>query len=153
MDHTQTLSDLTQDLLTHTGFGSEVEIQARYDPNENIYQVSLQTPSPAVLIGYHGETLSALQFILGQHVHTKTGEWLNLSVNINDYKERREQSLKALADSVVNQTLTTGIPHALPPLPASERRIVHLYLADHPQVTTSSQGIGRSRSVVISPKA
>jgi len=142
--------DYTTAFLSQTGFGSEIQVEVSLV--DDVYHIVLQTSSPALLIGYHGETLSSLQLLLGQHLHAATGQWLNLSLNVNDYRERRETALKSLADSTVNQVVTSGHPHPLPPLPASERRIVHLYLANHPQVTTSSQGIGRSRSVIISPR-
>ena len=149
-DPTTQILNYTTNFLSQTGFGSEVEVEVRLE--EDLYHIVLHTPSPALLIGYHGETLSALQLILGQHLHALTGEWLNLSVNVNDYRERRETALKSLADSVISQVVASGLPHTLPPLPASERRVIHLYLADHPQVFSSSQGVGRSRSVIISPK-
>jgi len=149
-DHTQAILDYTTNFLSQTGFGSEVEVEVQFE--DDVYLITLQTPSPALLIGYHGETLSSLQLVLGQHLHAATGQWLNLSVNVNDYRERRETALKSLADSAVSQVVTSGQPHSLPPLPASERRVIHLYLTDHPQVATASQGVGRSRSVIISPK-
>lgn len=149
-DFSQKILDYTANFLSQTGFGSEVEVGVKLE--EDIYHITLQTPSPALLIGYHGETLSALQLVLGQHLHAATGRWLNLSLNVNDYRERRATALKTLADSAINQVIASGQPHPLPPLPASERRVIHLYLTDHPQVITSSQGVGRSRSVIISPK-
>src|SRR3989344_3589349 len=149
-DHTQAILDYTTNFLSQTGFGSEVEVEVQFE--DDVYLITLQTPSPALLIGYHGETLSSLQLVLGQHLHAAPGQWLNLSVNVNDYRERRETALKSLADSAVSQVVTSGQPHSLPPLPASERRVIHLYLTDHPHVATPSQGVGRSRSVIISPK-
>ena len=152
MDDVELVSQIAQDLLTQVGYGG-VEMSVQYDSTNNLYHISLSAKDPALLIGYHGDMLSALQLILGLHLHTKTDKWLNLSLNVNDYRERRETTLHSLADSVVDQVVSTGRPHMLPPLPANERRIIHLHLAEHPQVTTSSQGVGRSRSVVISPKA
>ena len=111
--------DYTTNFLSQTGFGSEVEVEVKFE--DDVYHITLQTPSPALLIGYHGETLSALQLVLGQHLHAATGQWLNLSVNVNDYRERRETALKSLADSAVSQVIASGQPHSLPPLPASER--------------------------------
>ena len=139
--------------LTRLGFPPSVVASCDYEKDQDIYQVSLKTDTPALLIGYHGETLAALQLIIGLHLHVHSDQWLNLSLNVNDYRQRRETSLHSLADSTVEQVIATSQPHMLPPLPANERRIVHLHLSNHPQVTTSSQGIGRSRSVVISPKA
>ena len=77
---------------------------------------------------------------------------MNLAVNVNDYRERREATLHSLADSVVARVTASGTPHTLPPMPASERRVIHLYLAQHPEVTTSSEGIARNRGLVISPR-
>jgi spoIIIJ-associated protein len=151
-DHSPVITSTISDFLSRMGLSDGVEVSTRFDPESAIYQVLLQTQNPALLIGYHGENLSALQLVIGQHLHFTLGEWLNLSLNVNDYRERRESSLHALADSAVSRVLATGQPHSLPPLPANERRLIHMYLADHPQISTSSQGIGRARSIVVSPK-
>jgi spoIIIJ-associated protein len=153
MKHTDQVNASAKKLLDGLGAGKEISLQTKYDASSEAYQVLLQTESPSILIGYHGENLSAMQLILSQHLHQQTGEWLNLSLNVNDYRERRQFTLHSLADTAVSRVLATGQPHSLPPMPASERRIVHLYLADHPRVLTASQGIGKNRSVVISPKS
>jgi len=157
MDHSTTIADYVRNLLLETGFSEEVEVAVSLLPDESgaegaAYQILLQTPDPALLIGYHGETLSSLQIILAQHLHVQLGEWLNLSINVNDYRERRESALHALADAAVSRVLATGQAHTLSPMPANERRLVHMHLADHPQVTTSSEGAGRNRSVVVLPR-
>jgi spoIIIJ-associated protein len=152
MDHSATVIGLTQKLLDQLGLSAGVEVSVNYDSKNQLYQVLLQSSRPALLIGFHGETLSAIQLFLGQHLHAQIGEWVNLSVNVNDYRERRESSLTALADTAVSQVLATGQPHSLPPMPANERRVVHMYLSDNPQVTTSSEGTGRSRCIIISPQ-
>lgn len=152
MDHLPLLQDISKQMMDQLGFGSDVTVSCRYDSGQDLYQVLIQTDKPGLVIGYHGETLSALQLFLGQHLRTQAGSWVNLSVNVNDYRERRQSALDSLADSVVIKVVATGLPHSLPPMPANERRLVHLHLADHPQVTTASEGLGRTRSVVISPK-
>ncbi len=151
-NHQSAVTSTVTDFLNRLGLFEDVTVATHYDADADLYQVLLQTSNPALLIGYHGENLSSLQLLIGQHLHASLGAWINLSLNVNDYRERRESSLRALADSAVARVLATGQPHSLPPLPAGERRLVHMYLADHPQVTTSSQGVGRSRSVVVSPK-
>ncbi len=138
----------TQVFLGQLGIEAKVNVAQV----EDIYQVNLECANPGILICHHGETLFALQLLLGQHLKAKTGEWVSLAVNVNDYRERREQSLRELADNTVEQVVATGQPYTLPPMPAGERRIVHLYLADHSGVKTESMGTGRSRSVIISPK-
>lgn len=151
-DHSDIVTDTITDFISRLGLQEDVTVATQYDKESDLYQVLLQTQNPALLIGYHGENLSSLQLIIGQHLHVKLNEWVNLSLNVNDYRERRESSLHALADSAVSRVVATGQPHSLPPLPAGERRLIHMYLADHPQVTTSSQGVGRARSIVVSPK-
>ncbi|MEK7155021.1 MAG: R3H domain-containing nucleic acid-binding protein [Patescibacteria group bacterium] len=144
--------DLVAEFLSKLGFTAEYETTVDFDTTENHYMVTVTTPDPSVLIGYHGDTISSLQLLLSQHLHAATGEWVSVSLNINDYRERRETALHALADTIVEKVLATGLPQTLPALPANERRVIHVYLSEHPQVTTASQGEGRFRTVVISPK-
>jgi spoIIIJ-associated protein len=151
-DPSSIVQETTEELLGQLGILEGNSVQCRYLPEPNLYQVLIQSTRPALIIGFHGETLSSLQLILGQHLRSKLNDWVNLSINVNDYRERRESSLTAMADSVVDQVVSTGQPYSLPPLPANERRIIHMYLADHPQVVTASEGLGRSRCVIISPK-
>lgn len=129
-----------------------VAVEVDYNKDDDRYSVILKTEQPGPLIGYHGNTLSGMQAFVSQHLHAKTDEWINLSLDVNDYKERREQSIKILADETVDKVLSTGQAHILPPMTAFERRVVHVYLAEHPDVSTESQGEGRQRSVIISPK-
>ena len=152
MDHSAAVSQTTLEFISQLGLSQQVLVTIDFSPDQNIYNVLLKTDNPGLIIGYHGENLSALQLLLAQHLHNQVGEWLNLSLNVNDYRQRREASLHALADSAVARVIASGQPHSLPPMPAAERRLVHLYLADHPDVTTASEGVGRSRSVIISPR-
>lgn len=153
MDFLKQVNENAQHLLDEMGFAQTVTLQSKFDAEGNVYLILFQTENPSLLIGYHGENLSALQLVLAQHIHAQTGEWLNLSVNVNDYRERRQFTLHTLADTAVSRVLATGQPHSLPSMPAAERRLVHMYLADHPRVSTSSEGVGKNRSVIISPKS
>lgn len=151
-DYTNQVLETATDLITRLGV-TDVSIEAKYDPESDVYLLLLQSENPALLIGFHGETLGSLQLVLGQHLHTQLNQWINLSLNVNDYRERRETILKNLAENAVSKVIATGQPHALPPMPANERRIVHVYLSEHPQVVTSSEGVGRTRGIVISLKS
>jgi spoIIIJ-associated protein len=151
MDKANQVLEAAQDLLSKTGY-ENIVVNVDYDTENNLYYISLQSDNPAPLIGYHGDTLGALQTMLSQHLFTKTGEWLSLTVNVNDYRERRENALKAMADAAVNKVTTSGKAFTLPPLPANERRIIHMYLSERSDITTESVGEGRGRSVVITPK-
>jgi spoIIIJ-associated protein len=152
MDKTNKINQYCQEFLHQLGFGPDVTVEVRLDEATTTYQILFHTDNPSLLIGYHGENLTSMQLILSQHLHAVFDEWLNLSLNVNDYRERRQFTLHSLADTAVSRVLATGQPHSLPPMPASERRLVHLYLAEHPRVSTSSQGLGKNRTIIVSPK-
>ncbi len=105
-----------------------------------------------ILIGRRGETLNALQFITRLIVSRKIRRWANIVVDVERYKVRRERFLRQLAQRMAERVQLTHEPVALEPMPAHERRIVHLALRDHPAVTTHSVGEGDRRRVTIRPK-
>ncbi len=106
-----------------------------------------------ILIGHRGETLTALQFILNQILNHKVGDWMGVMIDVEDYRVRREDSLRGLARRMADRARYYRQPVTLEPMPAHERRIVHLELQEHPQVVTHSIGEGDDRRVVITPKS
>ncbi len=102
-----------------------------------------------VLIGRRGETLGALQYLTRLIISNKAGRGVNLIVDVEGYKARRAQQLRQLALRMAERVATTRKPVALEPMPASERRIIHLALRDHPVVTTESVGRDEARKVTI----
>jgi spoIIIJ-associated protein len=70
---------------------------------------------------------------------------------VEGYKQRRSEALQALAVRMAEQVRLKGVPFTLEPMPAYERRIIHMALTDHPDVTTESTGEGDARKVVILP--
>lgn len=103
-----------------------------------------------ILIGRRGQTLACLQYIVrlmaAQEMKAPTPV---IVIDVNGYKQRRYQTLRALAQRLAEQVAATGNPFHLEPMPAYERRIIHLSLADHQDVTTESIGVGEARKVVI----
>ena len=102
-----------------------------------------------ILIGRRGQTLASLQYITRLIVGNQTQAWLPITVDVEGYKQRRYERLQALAWRLAEQVKTRGTPFTLEPMMAYERRIIHLVLVDHPDVTTESIGEGESRRVVI----
>lgn len=100
-----------------------------------------------------GETLQAIQLILSFVVHKSSGEWVKTLVNVGDYRQKREEQLKKLALNLAMKVKFSGEAQAVPNLTPSERRAIHLILANHPDVYTESEGEGRERQLVIKPKA
>lgn len=105
-----------------------------------------------ILIGRRGQTLSCLQYILRLMVTHQTGLPVALVLDVNGYKKRRYESLRLLAQHVAEQVEDSGRSCALEPMPAYERRIVHMALAENPYVATESVGFGESRKVVVLPR-
>ncbi len=105
-----------------------------------------------LLIGRRGQTLAALQYVVRLIVAQKLGTSVPLVLDVNGYKKRRYESLRTLAQHVAEQVAVSQRSFALEPMPAYERRIVHLALANHPTVTTQSVGFGDARKVTVVPK-
>lgn len=106
----------------------------------------------SILIGKRSETLNALQYISSLIVGKKLGKWIPLLIDVEGYRHRREKQLTQIALRMAEQVTSTGRRQSLEPMPANERRVVHLALRDHPEVTTESSGEEPFRKVVILPK-
>ncbi|MFB0556277.1 MAG: RNA-binding cell elongation regulator Jag/EloR [Dehalococcoidia bacterium] len=102
-----------------------------------------------ILIGRLGQTLACLQYIVRLIVAGRLKAWLPLSIDICGYKKRRRDSLQKLALRLAEQVKLRHRAMTLEPMPADERRIIHLALANHPDVVTHSVGEGEDRKVVI----
>ena len=105
-----------------------------------------------ILIGRRGQTLACLQYIVRLIVGHQMKVWVPIVIDVEGYKQRRYEALHALALRVAEQVKAKEAPFALEPMPAYERRVIHLALAEHPDVTTQSNGEGEARKVVILPK-
>ena len=105
-----------------------------------------------ILIGRRGQTLSCLQYIVRLIVGHETKVWLPIIIDVEGYKQRRYNALQALAWRIAEQVKTSRMPFALEPMSAFDRRIIHLTLAEHSDVTTQSSGEGEARKVVILPR-
>jgi spoIIIJ-associated protein len=106
----------------------------------------------SILIGRRGETLSALQYITRLIVGKELKRPVAVLIDVEGYRSRREGQLRRLARRVANQALETSRTMSLEPMPAFERRIIHIELRDNPEVDTLSVGEGNRRKVTIIPK-
>lgn len=143
------------ELLSHLGFSAEIiarKGEPAADEEEAPLVLDIQTAGADTLIGPHGETLAALQHILRLLVNRRAGQVVNLIVDVQGYKRRREQNLRRLAERMAVQAVKSGRTVYLEPMPPYERRIVHLALRDREDVTTQSVGEGRQRRVTIIPR-
>ncbi len=105
-----------------------------------------------ILIGRRGQTLAALEYVTKLMVVRRLGAWLPLTLDVGGYRKHRRDALQKLALYLAEQVKSKRRAVPMEPMPADERRIIHLTLADHPDVTTQSIGEGENRKVVILPK-
>ncbi len=142
-------------LLAMMGVAASVVPQATVDEKEGAIApiaFDIEGDDLGILIGRHGETLSCLQHIARLIVAQQMKAWVTITIDVEGYKQRRYQALQALAWRMAEQVKARGMPVTLRPMPAYERRIIHLALADHPDAATQSIGEGEARKVVIQPK-
>jgi spoIIIJ-associated protein len=131
-------------------------IEVRYgDPDEEGQKpvmVDIHGDDLAVLIGRRAEILNAMQYIVNLIVSKQVEHWVQVVVDVEGYRARRERQLRQMANRMADQAIKTGRRQVLEPMPASERRVVHLELRDHPRVATQSIGEEPARKVTIVPK-
>ncbi|NOZ00084.1 MAG: KH domain-containing protein [Chloroflexi bacterium] len=134
----------------------EAQVSARYDePDRNGRQavyVDVRGKDLSVLIGRRGETVNAFQRIAALIVSKEMEQWVRLVVDVEGHRGRRERQLRQMARRMAEQAVKTGRRQTLEPMPASERRLVHMELHDHPDVETLSVGEDPYRKVTIKPK-
>jgi spoIIIJ-associated protein len=139
------------DLLRHMGVQATVEVREPSDGRPMPVVLDVQGDDLGILIGRQGDTLRDLQYITRLIASRKLQRWVNVVVDVAGYKKRRERVLTELAERMAERVIADGRPLSLEPMPAHERRIVHIALRHYEQVTTESTGEGRHRKVVISP--
>jgi spoIIIJ-associated protein len=105
-----------------------------------------------ILIGRRGQTMVSLQHVVRLIMSHRMDVKIPIVLDVEGYKQRRCEGLRTLANKLADQVRTRRIPFTMEPMPAFERRVIHLALADHPDVTTESTGEGETRKVVIIPK-
>ncbi|HQF68690.1 MAG TPA: RNA-binding cell elongation regulator Jag/EloR [Anaerolineaceae bacterium] len=132
----------------------KADVSARYiepqdEKDQRVVLVDVEGKDLSILIGRRSETLNALQYITGLIVSKELGRWVPLLIDIQGYRSRRERQLRQLGRRMADQAVQTGRKQTLEPMPANERRIIHLELRDHPQVFTESVGEEPYRKVTI----
>lgn len=113
--------------------------------------VDVATKETGLFIGQKGETIDAIQYLLNVAVYKNRPFVKRIVVDSEGYRQRRVEAIQGMAHRTARRALRERRPLSLPPMPAAERRVVHLFLKENPQVTTSSEGKEEGRRVVVSP--
>jgi len=133
-----------------TGMGLDVDVEVSQSGEAVVADIA--GDDLGLLIGRHGQTLDALQYlaaiVVNGHAHARR----QVIVDAEGYRNRREVSLKSVAERAAQKVERTRSELVLKPMTAAERKIVHLHLKDHPKVETRSEGDEPQRSVIVSPR-
>lgn len=151
---TDTAYHVLEDLLKHMEVEAEIELKRgsaiTHDEGEKEgLFFDIRGEDLGLLIGRYGQTLSCLQYLVRLIVASKSDNFVPLIIDVNGYRQRRIEALQSLAQRMAEQVESRKMPFSMEIMPPFERRIVHLALADHPNVTTQSIGEGEERKVVI----
>ena len=148
-DVVTTASEVLQSLLDMMEADVTSRLTQAHDEELGGPVFEIEGDDSGLLIGRRGETLRALQFLVRFMVSRRLDQRVSLMVDVEGYQERRYRSLGNMAQRVARRVANTGHSISLEPMPANERRAVHVALADHPEVVTESAGEGESRQVVV----
>ena len=144
--------EILEQLMAHLEFDVKVEIKPGETNRLNVSGEGDEKEVLGALIGRKGERLSALQHLVNLLLSKRVGEWTRILVDVEDYRGRRERQLRDLANRAADRVMQTGKMLQLEPMPALERRWIHLALRDHERVATQSIGEEPNRRVVVLPR-
>lgn len=152
MDIESVLKETLEDLLIklETPFDT-VNIEKEKQNDFDLYRINIETEDPSMLIGFHGETIHALQHLLKVLAWEKTKKDYNILVDVDNYRQRQEENVINLAKRKVDLARKTRKTQVLPPMSPYFRRVIHLFLNsdDFKDITTESIGESDHRQVTI----
>jgi len=144
----ETIKQILQDILSHMGITAEITTET----GEPVV-FNLKTEDSGMLIGSHGQSLSALQYIARLLAYKKLNESSSFIVDVEGYKKTREEFLRELARQAADRVRDTKESLLLKPMAAYERRVVHSEISNFPDIATESVGEEPERRILIKPKA
>jgi spoIIIJ-associated protein len=144
-----TAQEVLQEMLRLMGVEATVEITMGTETSK----LNVKGEDLGVLIGRRGEKLASLQHLVNLIVAKREGQWHRISVDVENYRGRREEQLRDVAERAAKRVAQSGKIIQLEPMPAVERRIVHMALVENPSVRTQSVGVEPNRRIVVLPAA
>ena len=148
----QVATEILENILEKMGADAVVTLNQVSGKDSGGPVFDIDGDDSGLLIGRRGETLRALQLMVGILTSLSVGNRINLSLDISGYQARRDETLRNLATRVAQRVSESGRSIPLEPMPPNERRVIHISLADHPSVETFSEGEREDRRVVVSPQ-
>lgn len=146
-------AEMLEDLLAEIADGLDLDVEIDVEESDGLLRGSLRGDEVGLFIGRRGQTIDAVQHLAQRIVFHEGPSGVRVVIDADGYRERRAETLRADADGAAEETLRTGRPVEMDPMPASERRVVHEHLRDRGDVETHSEGDEPERRLVVSPLA
>lgn len=142
------VDSLVNSIITAMGLSARVDV---YDAGDCV-AVDVVADHTALFIGQKGETIDAVQHLVNASVYNDRPFEKRIILDSEGYRQRRVEAIQGMAHRIARKAVREGRPILLPPMNSSERRVVHVFLKDNPDVTTASEGSDDGRRVVVSPE-
>ncbi|PKK39863.1 RNA-binding protein Jag [Clostridiaceae bacterium JG1575] len=151
IDLTELVKTFIRTILNQMELLAELRVK-QLDPG--MIEVNLAGPKMGLIIGYRGETLDALQYLTNLYINKERGSrpYVRVVIDTEGYREKREETLRRLAEKTAWKVKKYGKSIALDPMNSNERRIIHTRLQGDPNVQTHSEGVDPYRKVVVEPQ-
>lgn len=140
------LQNIIKEFLNYLGADAEFSIE---EEGENFYNVRLDGDELSFLIGYHGKALDALQHLINLFIFNKTNDKTHINLDINDYKEKRKEKLQEITKKYIDKVRFFDKEIHMAPMNAWERKQVHVFIGEYPDIEEESMGDGEERHIVL----
>lgn len=142
-------SSLVEEIIN----GIEAKLESRVEIDDETIKIAVEGPDSEMMLSDNARLLYAVNHLINQVFYRKSRGKYNLVIDCEDYQTIRASELRLMATKAAEQVRLSGRQISLQPMPSSERRIIHLTLADDGHVKTVSEGRGRYRRVLILPQS
>jgi spoIIIJ-associated protein len=143
---------LVRELLGQVVYGLGIDADVDIDESPERVTGTVSGGDLGLLIGRHGQTIDAIQYLANAVVHRRQAGSVEVVIDAEGYRDRRERALYGVADRAAAEAIRTGRPVALEPMTSVERKIVHLHLQEMDGVGTTSEGAEPNRHVIVLPE-
>ncbi|MFC1629848.1 protein jag [Patescibacteria group bacterium] len=149
-NNSKKIQNITEEFFKKMTVEAEIKVG---NPQDSTFPIDIKIIEPKILVGERGQTLAEVQHLLKLIIRRKLDiqEQFYISLDVNDYKKKKMEYLKELARTTADEVSLSKEEKHLMPMPAYERRIIHLELASRPDIATESIGETPERRVVIRP--
>ena len=144
--------DFSKEYVKEIVEGMGLEVQLETQRKDNYLKIIIHSDNSSILIGKNGRTLSSIQNILRSVLTNKTGMYINIILDVENYKEKQQKNIERLAIKLAKEVRKTKEPITMDSMNSYERRLVHSVLSDFKGIKTESEGEEPNRKVVIKPE-